>query len=361
MKKDKMIVDKRLDIWLDKQKDDYFPECSSGSYKTRYKEVAGYLNKNVHTEVEKRALFESIKKCIKNETVDPEAVDYLNNHGPGHVAKVIDRASDLLQASKCSLSPYEGYLLLMSIQFHDSGNIFGREGHESSANIIMKDLGSMAGEDQPEKTTILKIAAAHSGNFNGSKDKISMLAPGHDVLNQKVRTHFLAAILRFADELADDRTRAARFSLKNKLIPKNSEIYHVYSFALQSLIINESSVRLSFIIDKERAIKKFVINGRETYLLDEIYRRTVKMHLERLFCMRFCRPYNINIEKIEVGIEVYDDSESLEPIQRISYALVETGYPNAPVNGIYGLTNGLSIGVSQYMDGEWLKNQLVSS
>jgi len=122
-------VDSNLVRWLqdlDRNQPDCFPPSQGPSYFRRYEDISAYLDRSVHTEVEKGALVAQ----LKNGATPYDKAIYLNNHGPGHVANVINRASDLLQELGVELSPFEGYLLLGAIQFHDVGNIFGRSEHE---------------------------------------------------------------------------------------------------------------------------------------------------------------------------------------------------------------------------------------
>jgi len=343
----KIRVDKRLDTWLEEQDVGLFPRAID--YKARYRGIAEYLTQNVHTEVEKGAILAEIEKG----NVDANKVVYLNNHGPGHVDKVIKMASNLLSNSESDVSPYEGYILLAAIQFHDVGNIYGREEHEKKCKRIMNRLGQLVGEDRPEKNAITKIAAAHSGCNDGNRDTIAVLEKNHFLFEQIVRKQYLAAVLRFADELADDRTRASRFMLEEGKIPAWSVIYHTYSNCLHTVMVHGEEVILKFEINRSDAMKKFAKSNRRVYLLDEIYERTLKMHCERTYCMRFLKP-DIDIKRIRVSIEVCSDIETdvmSDVIRKRGYCLEERGYPESPK--IFELCPEL-----KGKDGKWLRNEL---
>jgi hypothetical protein len=148
-------------------------------------------------------------------------------------------------------------------------------------------------------------------------------------------TRFLAALLRFADELADDRTRASRFLMGEGKIPASSLIYHKYAHALHSVSVVKDAVNLKFDLTAEDAMTPIKGDKRTVYLLEEIYARTMKMHRERLYCMRFLRPL-IDIDRIDVTIEVFDHGYSQE-LATISYRLVEAGYPDETKPSIYVL------------------------
>lgn len=345
----KVIVDEQLDKWLGKQDRTLFPE--GVDYNTRYTTIAERLNRDVHTEIEKGAILAHIEQG----DVDLDKIVYLNNHGPGHIEKVIKKASNMLNSAECTMSPYEGYILLAAIQFHDVGNIYGRQEHEKKCKGIMESLGSSLGQDRPEKNAIAKIAAAHGGCNDGDEDTIGRLERKHPLLGEYVRKQYLAAILRLADELSDDRTRAARFLMNEGRIPPSSEIYHEYSNSLHTVMVDREEILLRFEIDRTRAIRKFKKGNGKEYLLDEIYERTLKMHRERMYCMRFLKP-DIDISRVCVRIEVCTDisRDTLsDVVEKINYCLEEKGYPRKPHKNICGLCPEL-LG----KDGKWLKELL---
>jgi hypothetical protein len=285
-------------------------------YNTQFQNIQNHLNDYYH----------------KNVTVSAALADgggFLTDHGPEHIQTVIQRASELLRKSPAAkLSCYEKYLLLVAIHVHDLGNFFGRATHEVNAEKVMEELGLVLGEEMPEKRAIFQIAQAHGGNIDGNKDKLGLVPVSKDVLGQDVRSRFLAALLRFADELADDKTRASRYLIKIDNIPAASEIYHKYAFALQSVKVTAETVRLDFDLTEGDVKQKFGKGDSRVFLLDEIYDRTMKMHRERMYCMRFLRQ-DININRIDVQIRVYANGFSfLTERAKVAYSLEEAGYPD---------------------------------
>jgi hypothetical protein len=104
---------KTLDAWLVRTRSTQFPRYGNVNYGNRYQSVAEYLNNNVHPLV----------------TMSANAIDggFLTDHGPDHIKTVILRASQLVAAADCELTPYEIYLLITAIHLHDVGNLFGRK------------------------------------------------------------------------------------------------------------------------------------------------------------------------------------------------------------------------------------------
>ena len=343
-----------------------FPERPGAGYENNYKELAAYLDQHVHTEVERGALLAD----IGNGTITYEHAVYLNNHGPNHVKCAIDRASDLLRELNLKLSPYEGFLLLAAIHFHDVGNVLGREGHEKRIGQIMAspEVAKRLG-DATEGLFIRRIASVHGGKTeDGSKDTISTLLERDELFGQTIRPRFLSALLRFADELADDRTRASRFRLADGSLPPFSELFHAYSHALYSVRIDHDAVHLSYEITPATGTRTYKKTTRtsdgakpdvEVFLLDEIYARTQKMHQERMYCMRFWPSECRVLEKIEVTITAcLVPPESGYPIkeERITFTLREEGYPTGPADDA---NCTLCLGTSpERPTGEMLKGRL---
>jgi len=221
-----------------------FPMDGKVNYFDRFSRIEEYLNNEVHPHVNAGAML--------------HADGYLTDHGPNHVAKVIKHATELAKSKESDLTPYEVYMLLTAIHFHDVGNIFGREGHAVSAERVMEGLASYFVYETTEKRYIKNIAEAHGGKINGSKDTIGLLPPSDEALNQTVRMQHMAAILRLADELSDDRSRAARFMLDSGQLPPESEVHHRYANSLHTVLVDadHKEIKMKFEMSLDIARKK---------------------------------------------------------------------------------------------------------
>jgi hypothetical protein len=315
---------KTLNDWLAGCSDDDFPR--GFDYKARFQHAQNTLNAFVHPIVTVAALLTD--------------GGFLTDHGPEHIKTVIARASNLIRFGHAvNLSPYEVYIILSAIHVHDLGNALGRESHELLAERVMKIAGPLLGDDTVEQWTIYNIAQAHGGQVGSDRDKIGKLPAIEYVLGQRIRSRILASLLRFGDELADDRTRASRYLIEAGKIPEPSLVYHKYAYALHSVTVSEDAVRLDFQLDSSDATRKFGKGNKRVYLLDEIYLRTMKMHRERMYCMRFLRPL-ITIDRIDVSIRVFGEGYSKE-VASFDYRLEETGYPSEKNTEIFALCPSL--------------------
>lgn len=317
--------------WLLKQKKPSFPGAGKRDYTEQFQGAERFLFEEVHPEVEKLAM-----------TVDG---GYLTDHGPMHIRTVIDRASHMIGHPNDHLSPYEVYILLMAIHLHDVGNIYGRKGHEKKLGEVVKAVESRLGSDSVETRMIRQVAEAHGGKTPDGRvaDTIGGLKADHS-LGHDVRLQLLAAILRFADELADDKNRASRLALWLGRLPPEAEIYHQYAKSLDSVKVRRDLrlVELRFALDGEIACKTFEKDGGGRYLLDEIYSRTMKMHFERLYCSRFMGEL-VRLDAINVKISVFRDVSDISPFEEVKYSLRESGYPDVP-SSISALVPDLTTG-----------------
>jgi len=272
---------------------------------------------------------------------------------------VIIRASDLIRTQHHELSWYEVYFLLTATLFHDVGNLYGRARHERNAVTVMQRVGMLLGNESVEKRLISQIAEAHGGEINGSKDTISRLPNEAVVLNRTVRPQALAALLRFADELADERSRAARYMQANSLLPPQSEIFHKYASALHSVRLTGNMIELYFEIVKSDAVRTFMKGINQVYLFDEIKLRTKKMHFERIYCMRHLRLWQ-RVDKIFVQIEIYED-EWGPRVRQLNYVFEEDGYPDVTQEVRYSVPHSDNLHSDTSLDGETLRQQLLAS
>jgi hypothetical protein len=369
------ITNGTLEAWLSNREDVCFPSHDPQRGEISYPQRYGRIREALipyHTAVERGALLQSAvdwqksaqkiiretfarttRKSALASLMEIDPLVYLNNHGEGHVQAVIKRASELLIESQCELTAYEGYLLLCGIQFHDVGNVFGRKEHEAASREIMESHCKETIKDNIERISIIRIAMVHGGCWGTERDTISSLKDPRDLFGQPVRKRLLAAILRFADELADDCSRADRVALEQHTMPKESQIYHRYSESLHTVKVEKHEIQLGFEFQSPLAMKPLSKNGKSCFLLDEVYQRTLKMERERRYCMRFMRPH-FSIDRIRVEIIIRSSENPLDS-DPITYTLEERGYPDQPPYDIKSFDKTLRSGTAErrYLKDQW--------
>ena len=295
---------------------------SNTNYYERYRAFKDYI-------------FDSYAKWVNPAMTDDDS--FYTDHGPDHINAVIRQAGRLfgLEQEKLetnTITPYEAFLILCAILIHDAGNVISREGHERRAAAILKETGAGLFSDRDERNVIARIAKAHSGKFNNTNDTLADDALVEDAtyLNIHYRPKMLAAILRFADEISEDRSRTAVF-LNEQNILRGSKVYHDYAASISSCEFkpNEKCIKIRYIIDKSQLDDIYTDKLGEFHLIDEIFRRLHKMNLERMYCMRYMGEVcNIREIKAEIEIVAEDKNFELETLDSLALRYKDSGYPS---------------------------------
>ena len=214
----------------------------------------------------------------------------LSDHGKRHIENVERNVIDLLTKDGndgviTGLSGIEIYCLGMIVLFHDAGNIFGRSRHH---NMVARVFDQVRGKERVvrrERTLVVKAARAHTGlSQDGSHDTLKELSEVEHLEGKPVRLRELAALARFADELAEGPQRTSEFMLENDLYEAGSTIFHEYAASTHILIDRPNGrivVAYEIIIDRDQAD-----SCRERKLcnfLDFVYTRIVKLNQERQY------------------------------------------------------------------------------
>ncbi|MBN1969711.1 MAG: hypothetical protein JW870_10115 [Candidatus Delongbacteria bacterium] len=308
---------RNIEDWFISQPVTVFPKDEN--YVAKYVTIRDYMNNQVHSEI--KAI---VVKLIPD--------TYLNDHGEKHIKKVIEKASEVINIEDDVLTPYEVFFLLLAIQIHDAGHIInGRTGHEENAKQIIQTFGKES-LTSVEKKYIALIAKTHSGK----KDPIGNLPENQVVSNQIVNLKRIAAILRLADELADDATRASTFLLENERITEDSKIFHIFSSCLDSCVAltNTSKIKMNFYLSEDILTQKYKNeSGHQIFLLDEIYKRNIKTFLECLYCNRFL-PEKYRYNTIDIDIHIETNKDTIRP-NPVSFQLKENGYPDVQNKSIF--------------------------
>ncbi|OEU66351.1 MAG: hypothetical protein BA863_16060 [Desulfovibrio sp. S3730MH75] len=322
-----------LEYWLEdqaKSAPDLFPlsfeKNSDNYYNRRYEDLAFRVGKYLHPYLDRAALAS-------------EGI-FLTDHGPEHVKRVIKMASGLARSERITLSPYEVYLLLCSIQCHDLGLIYGKGDHGDNASIIMSQLRHDLSDDSTEWRVIFEIARVHSASHGAEKDTIVQLPKTRNLNGHTVQMRRLAALLKLSDELSDWKGRESGYLMNIKEVLKDSEIYHEYSNALHNVQVDHDQHRIVLGFEVRNPEKQSTRGDNQIYLLDEILERTLKVYLEATYCSRFLRP-DLDIAQVSVEIEVCNEN-GFGVLDTINYKLEERGYPTKPAAGILSICEELN-------------------
>lgn len=313
-----------------------FPNKST-DYFVKYQNICDYLREHIYPNINVGLTINS------DDTVGNEVVKGLyTSHGQDHFDEVVNYAGQLLglntSNSDIGLEPFELYALLVAIRIHDAGNILGREGHNARCFEILSDVNSKVNLSTNEIQRIAKIAAAHGGKTRtGSKDTISTLKINHGIASSQLRERLVAAVVRFADEICENRNRSSNYLIEKGKVPEHSLIYHKYGAAINNNSVNSGVYTIDFILHVDDLKNKYMFNEivekGEIFLIDYIYTRLEKMNLERVYCNKFMGVL-CPINSIKASISVHDDigDDLIEPIaielNDIGYPSIDDAHPN---------------------------------
>ena len=247
---------------LDKIKED-FDKDKSDELTSAYNQTKSDLQKQVYPNIQGR---------------EPNLTD----HGIKHVSNVQQNVIDLLSDDGIikNLSGIEMYCLGMCILFHDVGNVYGRENHRDNVTRVFDQIRGNSSSLLREKTLIVRAAHAHTGKAqDGSNDTLNELAETEPLEGQRVRLRELAAVLRFADELAEGPQRTSEFMQKEGFYESEAQQFHDYA-NITHVLIERSNNRIVLIY--EIGIDMNKLNELRNFL-NFIFQRIEKLNQERQY------------------------------------------------------------------------------
>lgn len=327
-----------LEIYFKEQakKVNEFPNKST-DYFVKYQAICDYLREHIYPNINVGLTVNSDDKAG-----DQVVKGLYTSHGEDHFDEVVNYAGQLLGINAnvidIGLGPFEVYALLVAIRIHDAGNILGRSGHNERCFDILSDMSSKVNLSTNEIQRIAKIAAAHGGKTRqGSKDTISTLKENHGIASSQLRERLVAAIVRFADEICENRNRASNYLMKKDKIPEHSLIYHKYGAAINNNSVNNGVYTIDFILQIDDLKNKYmfdeIIENGEIFLIDYIYTRLEKMNLERVYCNKFMGVLcPVNAIKASISVQDNFGDDLIEPIaidlNDIGYPSIDEAHPN---------------------------------
>lgn len=250
-----------------------------------------------------------------------ESSGIYTDHGPEHFDEVVRYAGNLLGLDSmppnlCPLKPYELYLLLCAIRLHDAGNIDGRDAHEKRVAEMLHAYGGSICNDTAEASLISKIAEAHGGfTLSGDKDTIGELPnDGLPVGAITCRPRQVAALVRFADEICEHRSRAAQHHINQNTLPDANKLFHYYADSITGAVYDFEMKRfhLRLRIKTKYLTCQYEAPSRESevkhykYLIDEVLDRVDKLDCERRYCNMYLDP-GLRVREIQADIALLGD------------------------------------------------------
>lgn len=254
---------------------------------------------------------------------------FMTDHGIGHISRVLEKLGLLLKPhipldgevpDERSLNLYELNLLLNSTIWHDIGNLYGRIDHPQNISKVFKIASEFLYDDH-DKEWIRKIAQAHAGE----KTIESIIEVDSLYIHEFcIYPRFLAALLRFADELDEDRRRIGEKIYSD--IPDGNKVYWFFCKCNNSINVapdlEGSTVLFDCKIGKEELFGNFqkeIGNGKDTQVtaIEELIQRIDKINQARMYCNKFLEGphYFRQIKWIDLDMKIYQNDAIIDKIE----------------------------------------------
>ena len=224
------------------------------------------------------------------------ACPYYTDHGKVHVESVIQSTSLLLSEhlslGKTNLSSLDIFLMLSAILWHDVGMVFGRSGHAEKVVQVTDKIKEICLSDLAIYKIVTTIVKSHSGTegLNVPSREEDCTTPNHQVCT--VYPKALAALIRFADEISENRNRISTTLLPS--VPEDQKIFWEYANCVTAARPDPARHRviLTLSIPYDKAIQEYKCKEFQDLqdkigkisLIEYLIRRIEKMNNERAYC-----------------------------------------------------------------------------
>ncbi|MEP1932153.1 MAG: hypothetical protein ABJO52_20955 [Nisaea sp.] len=239
--------------------------------------------------------------------------EFYTVHGSSHVEMVLRRCYELSKCggTKPKLTGYEAFLLCVAVYAHDSAMLYSRKNH---ANNLQQVLLDVCGSDNltlsmEEKRKIIVIARAHTSDMSGSRDTISSIPKTEPCGGKQIRTAMLAAMLRMADQLSDDRSRSAIGKVDERAIPQKAIVFHKFIGCVDSIICDFECSTVEVHLRFNASDLQGKIDHIDCYLWDFAVPEIMKWFREFFYCSRFTKP-TFELRSLMFSAVVYNDGKS---------------------------------------------------
>ena len=194
----------------------------------------------------------------------------------------------------------ETYLLLCATFFHDWGNVIDRKGHNKTTTSFYNEIFTAQDVNTPELIALSSIVRAHTGtSLSGDKDTLKDVPVTDFIHNEKVRLQLIAAILRFADELAECPDRTNISYIRTTEMPEESLCHNLHALFIQNTIdACQERIAVTYRIGIIKKEEKYSVSypGTDKYIsldtfLDFLNGRIHKANMERRYTQYYMRKF----------------------------------------------------------------------
>jgi hypothetical protein len=305
--------------------------------------------------------YEAMKSYLKREYYPwiQANCPFFTDHGEQHIRSVIRAASNMLEPNLSNrraksgdqsgdLSDLDIFLLLAGILWHDVGNVYGRTDHAKRIAEMTDEIKKLGFPTPAVHRLVNEISTAHAGQsgLSGPKREEDCATVNR---TYTVYPRALAAIVRFADEVSEDRTRISSALLDS--IPEKNQVYWQYAHCVAASRPDPTRKRvvLTIELDKSKAKQKYSCtdfghrskDGRIS-LIEYVVSRLEKMNNERAYCAAKFSRY-MDVDELTCRFAMFADGARLGDGELDfgvgDYGMNREGYPSIPLFDQFFETN----------------------
>lgn len=170
-----------------------------------------------------------------------------NNHGRGHINRVLGYLDLLLGPKPLKhIGPYELFLAMMSILYHDIGLLHQRKGHADISKALLEGDTNDAYIINPiDKEIISAAVVSHSSSKDVARE-CGRFSPEEIIGKYRARPTVIAALVRLADELDEDHRRADPILQQHLNLPPESKFFWLFCQRVRGVRPNLLAKRIDF-------------------------------------------------------------------------------------------------------------------
>lgn len=229
-----------------------------------------------------------------------------NNHGPGHISRVLANLDALLGHKFLEqeiITPYELFLAMMSILYHDVGILRERKGHaDMSGKFLDEETGDFIFDPRDRK--IIRAAVVSHSSSKDIEEECAAFSDVEHIGPHTARPRVVAALVRLADELDEDYRRADPKVAEKIGIGEDSQFF--WAFCQRTLSVRPDRKSLEIYIglqfepgDVGRTVR---LDGVPRSFIAAFAEKLAKINRERALMCKFL-PEPLRYQRLLVSIK----------------------------------------------------------
>src|ERR1700685_3523050 len=209
-----------------------------------------------------------------------------NNHGRGHITRVLEYLNYLLGPKPLAfVNPYELFLAMMSILYHDIGLLRQRDHHADISKALLDGDANDAYIISKIDKEILGAAVVSHSSSKDIEQECSRFSSEEIIGDHRARPRVVAALVRLADELGEDHRRADAVLQDRLDIPEESKFFWLFCQRDRGVRPNLTSKRIDLNFAPEISdTRRFgpVPGGKKRHFIVFAAEKMAKLNLERV-------------------------------------------------------------------------------